>query len=102
MEGKDNIENVERPKVPGPASIVLVMDENLESEWTEWGGIVAMGTVKVFPIRDRSIERGLAEKVEGHLCPDKEDMPKNFWKDGINAGKYVSFSSVAAVDVRGN
>ena len=64
MEGGAGVETVACPKVPGLARIGIVMDENLSAEWAKWGGIVAMGTVEVFTIKDGWIERGLAEEVD--------------------------------------
>ena len=78
VEGGDDVETVARPEVSGLVRIGIVMDENLAAEWAEWGGILAMGTVEVFPSGDVWIERGWAEEAEGHLVLDKEDIPKFF------------------------
>ena len=49
VEGGADVETVACPKVPGLACIWIVMNENLAAEWAEWGGIVAVGDVEVFP-----------------------------------------------------
>ena len=52
LEGGENVETITHPKVPGFAPIGIVMDENLAAERAEWSGIVAVGTVEIFPIGD--------------------------------------------------